>query len=322
MNHERQQRNIQIKINSNWIPASDEMEEIEMRNLKLVYTQYKNKPSYYPEIPHYNEDGLKIYRDNNNHYNPTFAVNTQGRGNVPVPIIDMDDVKVFLTDLPSANWVKAREYQAWAYRDFIYDPNNAPIKYYASRHSSHLFFQTSNHRNVTTIEVDGVPPNIIFNMSRNDNGSVYYERNDSRATRVRICDNESARSGYLGYYRRMTDVGDFIISAAPPAVAAAPQIAPVSSDPYGPDYQDFAAFLHQPHSHAHGNNKLPLPFGARSIETNVEEEQCILCFKNKSNLKLNPCGHKIICPECYTKLEKPECPMCRVKIESLMCENL
>ena len=30
MNHERQQRNIQIKINSNWIPASDEMEEIEI----------------------------------------------------------------------------------------------------------------------------------------------------------------------------------------------------------------------------------------------------------------------------------------------------
>lgn len=319
MNHERQQRNIQIKMNLNWIPASDEMEEIEMRNLKMVFTQYKNKPSYYPEIPHYNEDGLKIYRDDNNHYNPTFAVNTQGRGNVPVPIIDMDDVKVFLTDLPNANWVKARDYQAWAYRDFIYDPNNAPIKYYASRNSSHLFFQTSNHRNVTTIELDGVPPNIIFNMSRNDNGSVYYERNDSRATRVRICDNESARSGYLGYYRRMTDVGDFIISAAPPAVAA-PQIAPVSSDPYGPDYQDFAAFLHQPHPRRN-NNKLPLPAGVRNIETNVEEEQCILCFKNKSSLQLRPCSHKIICPDCYTKLEKPECPVCRGQIQSLTCDN-
>ena len=307
MNHERQQRNIQIKMNSNWIPASDEITE--MRNLKMVFTQYKNKPSYHPEIPHYNEDGLKIYRDDNNHYNPTYALNTQGRGNIPVPIIDMDDVKVFLTDLPSANWVKARDYQAWAYRDFIYDPNNAPIKYYASRHSSHLFFQTSNHRNVTTIELDGVPPNIIFNMSRNDNGSVYYEKNDSRTTRVRICDNESARSGYLGYYRRMTDVGDFIISAAP-------AVAPVSSDPYGPDYQDFAAFLHQPK-----NNKLPLPSGTRIIETNVEEEQCILCFKNKSSLKLHPCSHKIICPECYTKLEKPECPVCRGQIQSLTCDN-
>ena len=307
MNHERQQRNIQIKINSNWIPATDEMEE--MRNLKMVYTQYKNKPTYHPELPH-SQDGVKIYRDDNNHYNPTYALHDQGvRLSIPVPIIDMDDVKVFLTDLPSANWVKARDYQAWAYRDFIYDPNHAPIKYYVSRYSSHLVFQTSNHRNVTTIELDGVPPNIIFNMSRNENGSVYYERNDNRATRVRICDNESARSGYLGYYRRMTDVGDFIISAAP-AVAA------VSSDPYGPDYQDFAAFLHQPK-----NNKLPLPSGTRIIETNVEKEQCILCFKNKSSLKLNPCSHKIICPDCYTKLEKPECPVCRGKIQSLQCDN-
>ena len=319
MNHERQQRNIQIKMNSNWIPASDEITE--MRNLKMVYTQYKNKPSYHPEIPHYNEDGLKIYRDDNNHYNPTYALNTQGRGNVPVPIIDMDDVKIFLTDLPNANWVKARDYQAWAYRDFVYDPNRAPIKYYASRYSSHLVFQTSNYRDVTTIELEGLPPNIVFKISRNENGSVYYEKNDNRATRVRICDNDSARSGYLGYYRRMTDVGDFIISAPPPSVV--PTVAPVSSDPYGPDYQDFAAFLHQPHSHgnARNNGKLPLPLGTRSIETNVEEEQCILCFKNKSSLKLNPCGHKIICPECYTKLEKPECPMCRGQIQSLNCDS-
>lgn len=309
MNHERQQRNIQIKLNSTWIPATDE-------TLKMVYTQYKNKLAYHPELPH-SEGGVKIYRDNNNHYNPTYALHSRGES-VPVPIIDMDDVKVFLTDLPNANWVKARDYQAWAYRDFVYDPNRVPIKYYASRYSSHLVFQTSNYRDVTTIELDGLPPNIVFKISRNENGSVYYERNDSRATRVRICDNESARSGYLGYYRRMTDVGDFIISAPPP-----PTVAPVSSDPYGPDYQDFAAFLHQPHSHhgnAHINNKLPLPFGAISIETNVEEEQCILCFKNKSSLKLNPCGHKIICPECYKKLEKPECPMCRAEIQSLQCD--
>jgi len=309
MNHERQQRNIQIKMNSIWIPVSDE-------TLKMVYTQYKNKPTYHQELPH-NEGGVKIYRDDNNHYNPTYALHSR-RESVPVPIIDMDDVKVFLTDLPNANWVKARDYQAWAYRDFIYDPNRVQIKYYASRYSSHLVFQTSNYRHVTTIELDGLPPNIVFKISRNENGSVYYERNDSRATRVRICDNDSARSGYLGYYRRMTDVGDFIISSPPPTV-----VPPVSSDPYGPDYQDFAAFLHQPHSHgnAHINNKLPLPFGARSIETNVEEEQCILCFKNKSSLKLNPCGHKIICPECYTKLEKPECPMCRAEIQSLICDN-
>ena len=85
MNHERQQRNIQIKMNSIWIPASDEMTE--MRNLKMVYTQYKNKPTYHQELP-YSQDGIKIYRDENNHYNPTYALHSQGiRGeSVPIPI--------------------------------------------------------------------------------------------------------------------------------------------------------------------------------------------------------------------------------------------
>jgi hypothetical protein len=174
---------------------------------------------------------------------------------------------------------------------------------------------------VTTIELEGLPPNIVFNVSRNENGSVYYEKNDGRATRVRICDNNSARSGYLGYYRRMTDVGDFIISPAPAVAAVAVAPAPaVSSDPYGPDYQDFAAFLHQPHGNA-GRRKLPLAPGVRNIETSVEEEQCILCFKNKSTVQVNPCTHKIMCPDCYTKLDKSECPVCRGKIQSLICDG-
>lgn len=65
MNHERQQRNIHVKINSTWIPVTDE-------TLKMVYTQYKNKPTYHAELPH-SQDGVKIYRDENNHYNPTYA---------------------------------------------------------------------------------------------------------------------------------------------------------------------------------------------------------------------------------------------------------
>jgi len=310
MNHERQQRNIQIYLNSQWIQVTTETTKTTETPYAFAYTQYKNRPAYSPELPHETEDGVTIYRNGNEHYKPTYA--SYGSNIRNVPIIDMNDIKIFLTDIPDANWVKARDYQAWAYRDFMYD--NKPIKYYASRHSSHLFFQTSNYREVTTIELDGVPPNIIFNISRNENGSVYYEKNDARSTRVRICDNESARSGYLGFYRRMTDHGGFIIS--PPAaqsVAPAPT-APqsVSSDPYGPDYQDFASFLHQPR-----DTKLPLAPGVCSIETSNEEEQCILCFKNKSTLLLMPCNHKIMCPGCYTKMEKPECPMCRGKILSL-----
>ena len=269
MNHERQIRDIQIKVDSEWVPISIESSSEQWKQYALAFTQYKNRPAYHPEVAYEADSGVTVYRHDDDHYKPTHAsCNSQNA----VPIIDMSDIKIFLTDVPDANWFKARNYQAWAYRDFMYDETAPRVKYYATRYSSHLFFQTSNYGDVVTIELDGLAPNIIFKLSRNENGSVYYEKNDRNATRIRICDNETARSGYLGFYRRMTDVGDFIITAPPVPI---PAIAPAIQDPYGPDYQDFAAFLHQPH-HNHHHGKLPLVPGTQSVQTDVEEEQCIM----------------------------------------------
>jgi len=316
MNHERQIRDIHIKTGSVWTPISIDSESDEWKRYAIAFTQYKNRPTYHPEVAYEADSGVRVYRDDDDHYKPTHI---SGNNRNVIPIIDMSDVKIFLTDVPpDANWFKARNYQAWAYRDFMYDEAVPQAKYYATRHSSHLFFQTSNYGDVVTIELDGLAPNIIFKLSRNENGSVYYEKNDRNATRIRICDNETARSGYLGFYRRMTDVGNFMVSPAPvPITASAIQ------DPYGPDYQDFAAFLHQPH-HNHNHNysvKLPLVPGTQSVQTDVEEEQCIMCFKNKSSVRLFPCSHRVMCPECYNKIEKNECPICRSGIIKLVCEK-
>ena len=286
MNHERQVRDIYINSGSEWIPISIDSSSEELKRYAVAYTQYKNRPTYHREIAYEADGGVNVYRENNYHYRPTFI----SHGQRVFPAIDMADVKVFLTDVVNANWFKARDYQAWAYRDFLFDVAEPQVKYYASRHSSHLFFQTSHYRDVVTIELDGLAPNIIFKLSRNENGSVYYEKNDRNASRVRICDCETARSGYLGFYRRMTDVGDFIITPAPIAVPApAPAPAPV---------QD-----------------------TQSIQTDNEEEQCIMCFRNKSTLRLHPCGHKVMCPECYNKMEKGECPICRSDIISLILDE-
>jgi len=322
MNHERQVRDIYIKSGSEWIPISTESGSELCRRFANAYTQYKNRPPYHREVVHEADNGVKVFRHNNDHYKPTHVSHVNGQN---IPIIDMADVKVFLTDVANVNWFKAREYQAWAYRDFLFDVGQPQVKYYASRYSSHLFFQTSNYRDVVTIELDGLPPNIIFKLSRNENGSVYYEKNDPNASRVRICDCETARSGYLGFYRRMTDVGDFIIT---PASISVPAPVPIQ-DTYGPEYQDFASYLHQINATAaavasvyqNHSIKLPLSPNARSIQTDNEEEQCIMCFRNKSTLRLHPCGHKVMCPECYIKMEKGECPICRSNIIKLTCEN-
>ena len=265
MNHERQVRDIYIKSGSEWIPISIDSGSEELKRCAIAYTQYKNRPTYHREIAYEADSGVSVYRENNDHYKPTFI----SCGQRVFPAIDMADVKVFLTDVANVNWFKARDYQAWAYRDFLFDVAQPQVKYYASRYSSHLFFQTSSYRDVATIELDGLPPNIIFKLSRNENGSVYYEKNDRNASRVRICDCETARSGYLGFYRRITDVGDFIISPAPAPVV------------YGPEYQDFASYLHQANATAaavtavyqNHSIKLPLAPGTQSIQTDNEEEQ-------------------------------------------------
>jgi len=47
-------------------------------------------------------------------------------------------------------------------------------------------------------------------------------------------------------------------------------------------------------------------------QTDIEEEQCILCYTNKKNITLSPCNHNIMCSACYVKLaKKNECPVCR-----------
>jgi hypothetical protein len=323
MNRETQLHDIYIKLNSEWVPISINSSSESFKQYATAYMQYKNRPMYHRETAYEEDNGISVYRENNGHYNPTYILDRHSdrhsdRQHV-FPVIDMADVKVFLTDVANshANWFKARDYQAWAYRDFMYDETKPQVKYYASRHSSHLFFQTTNYRDVVTIELDGLSPNIIFKLSRNENGSVYYEKNDRNASRIRICDCETARSGYLGYYQRITDVTNFII------------IPPVASAASENEYQDFTGYLHEINATAaltasyyqNHSIKLPLTPGTYSVQTDNEEEQCIMCFKNKSTLRLHPCGHKVMCPDCYHKMEKGECPICRSSIIKLTCEN-
>jgi hypothetical protein len=154
-----------------------------------------------------------------------------------------------------------------------------------SKYSTYLAFPPGfDSRNVVTIDIDDLPPNIIFSISRNDNNSVYYERNDHRSSRVRICDNEYARIGFLGFYSRITmDMGFEIVH--PNSTNAHNIICEGSSPPL--------------------------------VETMDEEEQCILCYKYKKNIVYEPCNHVISCYECFEKLLRKECPVCKTNITKI-----
>ena len=272
-----------------WVPAPPEW--------AAAYLHYKAKPAYSQELPSNYNNRFLVYREENNHYRPT-RIQCSDSGDVH-PIMDCADVRVFLQDADPVNWYPARNYQMWAFRDFIYDPARPERKFYASRYSSHLFFQRgSSNRTVVTIDLDGLPPNIIFSMSRNENGSVYYERNDAHGTRVRICDHEGARAGFRGFYNRITMDPGIIVT--PPQAPQAPQLQPM------PSYTVSSAV------------PLQLPPGIITQRTNVEEDQCILCYDNAKNLTFSPCAHTVMCSECYVQLIKPrECPVCKQAISSL-----
>ena len=272
-----------------WVPAPPDF--------AAAYMQYKSRPAYSPEVPSNYENRFLVYRVENNCYMPTRIQRTDTGDTYA--IMDCADGKVFLQDAEPVNWYTARNYQMWAFRDFIYDSARPARKFYASKYSSHLFFQRgSSAQSVTDIDIDGLPPNIIFSISRNDNGSVYYERNDAQGTRVRICDHEGARAGFRGFYNRIT---------MDPGIIVTPPQQPIQQ-------------AQQPVLSYSASSLLQLPPLISAVQTSVEEDQCILCYENAKNITFSPCAHTIACSECYSKLIKPrECPVCKQAIESLSC---
>ena len=279
-------RDIRVKIGDTWQPADEAQ--------KAAYIAYKSREHYYTETPYTHENDVTIFREDNDPYMATYFKLEGSSRNVKHPIIDMNDISIFLMDgvtgrgsRDGAGWVNARNYQAWAYADFVYD--HAVRKCYMSKYSTYLAFPAGfDHANVVTIDVDDIPPNIIFSVSRNENNSVYYERNDSGGSRVRMCDNEYARVGFLGFFTRITmDVGMII--------------EPPGSVGNGGNSANMFCEVEVP----------PL------IETSVEADQCILCYEYVKNTKLSPCNHVISCYRCIQKLSKSECPVCKARITSI-----
>lgn len=310
---------IRVKINGTWQPACPLLRDIYIGYKSLTMSSGSRS---------YSKDGITIFRTDNDAYMPTFyrqddqgnadiirrneyvfpeneeedAISNQDITPNPIPIIDFNDIYIFLVDgvtgpgsRNGAGWVKARNYQAWAYIDFIYDTRVR--KCYASQYSSYLAFPAGfDNANVVTIDIDGLAPNIIFSVSRNDNNSVYYEKNDASHTRVRICDNELARAGFLGFYTRITmDVG--MIITPPPGSYT--------------------------HAHSHTISSPGSALICLGVQppmddlTDIEEEQCIMCYENKKNVRFHPCNHVISCYRCVQQMNKCECPVCKSAIHTI-----
>lgn len=315
--------NIVIRENMQWTSFPRSLTPA----IRDVYTRYKEREHYYRETPYYHGEYI-VYRPDNDPYMPTYVAKisditaTVMADDLPVlhngtiaisqdihvilenrqrttPILDLDDIQVFMTEPTQfsengARWVPARSYQIWAYRDFIYDPRRSIRKSYMSR-GTHPMTYEHNPRilanQIVTIDVAHIPSDIVFNMIRNENGSVSLERNDAMGTRMRICDNEYARAGYLGFYTRITMDPGVIHAAATTATAATTAAS--------------SALLTTTHLSA-------------LEESDIPDVQCILCVRYRVNARFSPCEHQVCCSSCYSQLSKNECPVCRAKITRLL----
>jgi hypothetical protein len=282
--------------------------------MRDTYAQYKERSNYYRETPYSNGEYI-VYRPGNDPYFPTYIarvadvqsiherMENDGRA---IPIIDLADISVFISD-PSvvgsgrANWFPARAYQAWAYRDFVYDRHRSIKKSYVSRNTPENTYISDDRvlaNQIVTLPHANIDTNIIFSIGRNENGSVYIERNDALGSHSRICDNEYARAGYFGYYTRVTmDPGIIVTEFDRSALLIIP------SGGSGSGYT---------------STNLSTSHISAPEETDDERQQCILCVRFRVNARLLPCEHRVCCSVCYSQLAKNECPVCRAEITQLI----
>lgn len=190
---------IRILIDNNWISADIHQatgyREFIAYSPGIIYNYENNDIKF--SITHHNFDfnnGLFIIYDD------------QTR----IPIVDFNNVRVFLLDQPVLQnhhyWYPARQYQAWAYYDFLY--SNDDSRQYISVGTDEI----ENSRMIPNIYCNEA--DIVFRIFRNETGGVYYERDDVNHTHIRISASQNIRNGYSGFYNRMTmDIGmvfDFI----------------------------------------------------------------------------------------------------------------
>jgi hypothetical protein len=57
------------------------------------------------------------------------------------------------------------------------------------------------------------------------------------------------------------------------------------------------------------------------VETNVKEQECVICLTNKKTVAYQPCNHLATCNGCARGLLKENnvnCPLCQKKVENMI----
>jgi len=254
---------IKIKINNEWINAREH--EIEAFHLfKNIHSRFEGEKIY---NYNFNNESYTIKRLGDLHHGGIYIIKNN---EVSFPIADWNDVKVFINN----EWLPARSYQTYSYFDYIYSVEIE--KKYKSKN-------TQFYHDHIELPIDNIEPDIVFSISRNENNTIYYCRNDDRRSHVRMSDNDKARKHYLGYINRINDNSMF----------------------------DSVILLPSPEA-------LKIPENVVLKKTLDDDLECTICNDYEQNIIFLPCNHTKVCSECYKKLVKKHvCPYCNIKIDKI-----
>ena len=269
--------NSQIKIrleDGKWVDARDYQKE--------AYKDFiKEETDIHGRELKYDKNGFKfkiirLLSDDSkqNDHGGTYLIRENG---IKSPIADWNNVKVFLTIGGNIDWYQSRPYQTWSYMHYVYSNANK-IGYYSKG-------SLNPPQGYIEIPIDNISPNIIFTISRNDNGTIFYETNNVPPIRNRISDNENYRRGYRSFINRIIDDGSEFKSAP-----------------------------------SNISQKIPRPAGVLDIVTVDENKMCQICNNFEKNIKFIPCNHEHTCYSCY-ELSYPslknKCPFCKQEIKEI-----
>ena len=271
-------RRILVRLdNGSWVPANDYQQE--------AFISF-NRVMSQDNVEHYNNNGYKFdimrlsddFKQDSN--GGTYIIREDGSR---MPIADWNDVNVFVTVANVTRWHSSRDYQTWAYMHYIYSNANQ-IGYYS--------IGTHNPPNgYVRIPIQNISPNIVFLISRNNNGTIFYETDDVPRIRNRISDNRYYRSGYQAYINRIID--------------------------------DASSYEHksQVSQVSQVSQEFPRPSGVIDTPTEDDDKMCNVCNNFEQNIKFLPCNHENTCYSCYSynyKLHKiNQCPFCRQQITKI-----
>ena len=274
-------------------------------------------------------------------------------------IMDVNDIKVYLIgpSLPpqqhgkppmEPGWYPARNYQKFAYLDFMYNNDESELTYYASKQTEEDLRTKPQYRAIKGFDAttfnspyDGKP--IIFTMRRIPNGGICYHKNDAGRTQVMISGISMEREAYTREVAaRLARLPAEVQSARrmwrdrpppppppPPPVSPALPGAPLPLLPL-PLPMAVAAPMavavprtpYQGPAPPRTGPRFPIGLMA-DVDANDDDNSCVICMTSISNLKFKPCDHCICCISCY--IENPNrsiCPSCRARVTSLaLCDE-